>query len=199
METASCFTSWLAPSCSSVSLSSSSSSHLADAGFHRALIDHLDAYDVSHHDLQIEVTERVLLEASHSAMTGLRALRDVGVQVGLDDFGTGYSSLAYLRQFPVDALKIEDGRVVVEQEVRGQTAAEALPPLLSKMIRGIPFRKSMRWDSLETDPFARPVHWIVPFPPGGSAEIISRVIANRLLAGTRSRRCARSPADRARR
>ena len=61
----------------------------------------------------------------------------------------------------VDALKVENGRFVVEQEQRGQTAAEALPPLLEKMIRGIPFRKSMRWDSLEHDPFARPVHWIV--------------------------------------
>lgn len=61
---------------------------------------------------------------------------------------------------PLDALRIEDERVVVEQELRGQTAAEALPPLLERIIRGIPFRKSMRWDSLEADAFARPVHWI---------------------------------------
>ena len=60
----------------------------------------------------------------------------------------------------LEALKIEGDRVVVEQELSGQTAAEALPPLLEKMIRSIPFRKSMRWDSLETDAFARPVHWI---------------------------------------
>ncbi len=60
----------------------------------------------------------------------------------------------------LEALKIEGDRVVVEQEVRGQTAAEALPSLLEKMIRGIPFRKSMRWDALEGDAFARPVHWI---------------------------------------
>ncbi|MCA1828108.1 MAG: glycine--tRNA ligase subunit beta [Myxococcales bacterium] len=61
----------------------------------------------------------------------------------------------------LDSLKIENDRVVVEQHVRGQAAAEALPPLLEKIIRSIPFRKSMRWDSLEADPFARPVHWIV--------------------------------------
>src|SRR6266403_637580 len=60
----------------------------------------------------------------------------------------------------LDALKIEGDRVVVEQHVRGQTAAEALPPILEATIRGIPFRKSMRWDWLETDAFARPVHWI---------------------------------------
>jgi glycyl-tRNA synthetase beta chain len=60
----------------------------------------------------------------------------------------------------LDALKIEGDRVVVEQHVRGLTAAEALPPILEAAIRGIPFRKSMRWDWLETDAFARPVHWI---------------------------------------
>src|SRR3982074_3025120 len=60
----------------------------------------------------------------------------------------------------LDALKIEGDRVVVEHHARGQTAAEALPPILEATIRGIPFRKSMPWDWLETDAFARPVHWI---------------------------------------
>src|SRR5438270_797062 len=61
----------------------------------------------------------------------------------------------------LDALKVEGDRLVVEQDVKGQKAEEVLPAVLAGMIRGIPFRKSMRWDSLETDPFARPVHWIV--------------------------------------
>jgi diguanylate cyclase (GGDEF)-like protein/PAS domain S-box-containing protein len=81
--------------------------HLADVGFPDAVIGHLDANSVPHHNLQIEVTERVLMEASNSAMTGLRALRGEGVQVGLDDFGTGYTSLAYLRHFPLDFVKID--------------------------------------------------------------------------------------------
>jgi diguanylate cyclase (GGDEF)-like protein/PAS domain S-box-containing protein len=81
--------------------------HLADTSFQRSVIEHLDRYGVAHENLQVEVTERVLLEASNSAMTGLRALRDAGVQVGLDDFGTGYSSLSYLRQFPLDFVKID--------------------------------------------------------------------------------------------
>jgi len=81
--------------------------HLADAGFPRKVIDQLDAGGVPRGHLHIEVTERVLMEASNSAMTGLRALRDAGVQVGLDDFGTGYSSLAYLRQFPLDFVKLD--------------------------------------------------------------------------------------------
>src|SRR5258705_13872951 len=59
-----------------------------------------------------------------------------------------------------DALKVGGDRVVVEQNLRGQTALEALPPILEQIVRGIPFRKSMRWDWLQTDAFARPVHWI---------------------------------------
>jgi glycyl-tRNA synthetase beta chain len=61
---------------------------------------------------------------------------------------------------PVSALRIEGDRVVVEQEIRGQSAAQALPAILERIVRGIPFKKSMRWDSLDKDAFARPVHWI---------------------------------------
>ena len=81
--------------------------HLADARFPDAVVQQLDAQGVPHPNLQIEVTERVLMEASNSAITGLRKLRDDGIKVGLDDFGTGYSSLGYLRQFPLDFVKID--------------------------------------------------------------------------------------------
>lgn len=83
------------------------SRHLADPVFAGSLIDQLLTAGLATDVLQIEVTERVLMEASNSAMSGLKALRDAGVKVGLDDFGTGYSSLGYLRQFPVDILKID--------------------------------------------------------------------------------------------
>jgi EAL domain-containing protein (putative c-di-GMP-specific phosphodiesterase class I) len=76
-------------------------------------------------NLQLEVTERVLMEASNSAITGLRGLRDVGVQVGLDDFGTGYSSLAYLRQFPLDFVKIDKSFIDEMGSVSGNLAIVA--------------------------------------------------------------------------
>jgi diguanylate cyclase (GGDEF)-like protein/PAS domain S-box-containing protein len=81
--------------------------HMADAGFAQSVIDELAAHGLSTGALQIEVTEQVLMEASNSAMTGLKTLRDAGVKVGLDDFGTGYSSLSYLRMFPLDFVKID--------------------------------------------------------------------------------------------
>ncbi len=57
--------------------------------------------------LTLEVTERVLIEIDGPVMDGLARLRQLGVRLAIDDFGTGYASLAYLRQLPVDIIKID--------------------------------------------------------------------------------------------
>jgi diguanylate cyclase (GGDEF)-like protein/PAS domain S-box-containing protein len=57
--------------------------------------------------LTIEVTERVLVQAAQSVLAHLGELRRAGVRLAIDDFGTGYASLGYLRQLPVDIIKID--------------------------------------------------------------------------------------------
>jgi EAL domain-containing protein (putative c-di-GMP-specific phosphodiesterase class I) len=57
--------------------------------------------------LELELTEGVLVEDPASTRQLLESLRQDGVHIAVDDFGTGYASLAYVRQFPMDTLKID--------------------------------------------------------------------------------------------
>lgn len=57
--------------------------------------------------LELEITENVLLNESARALSLLRRLKSLGVQIALDDFGTGYSSLSYLQSYPFDKIKID--------------------------------------------------------------------------------------------
>ncbi|MFW6341199.1 MAG: EAL domain-containing protein [Wenzhouxiangella sp.] len=62
---------------------------------------------LSGRDLEIELTENVIMSDVDTARTVLDQLRPLGVSVAIDDFGTGYSSLSYLKQFRIDHLKID--------------------------------------------------------------------------------------------
>jgi len=57
--------------------------------------------------LAVEITERTLIDNIGEVESTLKKLRTMGMQVLLDDFGTGYASLAYLKEFPVDVVKID--------------------------------------------------------------------------------------------
>jgi EAL domain-containing protein (putative c-di-GMP-specific phosphodiesterase class I) len=57
--------------------------------------------------LEFEITESLLMNDPAAAERVLRTLSEAGVKLSVDDFGTGYSSLAYLKRFPLDALKID--------------------------------------------------------------------------------------------
>jgi EAL domain-containing protein (putative c-di-GMP-specific phosphodiesterase class I) len=57
--------------------------------------------------IELELTERYLMQDSKSTALVLKSLKDLHVNLALDDFGTGYSSLSYVRRFPIDPLKID--------------------------------------------------------------------------------------------
>lgn len=57
--------------------------------------------------LEVEITEATLMRNTDTALDALRRLRASGLKIAVDDFGVGYSSLSYLKQFPIDVLKID--------------------------------------------------------------------------------------------
>jgi diguanylate cyclase (GGDEF)-like protein len=67
----------------------------------------LDEAELDAHWLELELTESLLMQNSQGAIETLKRLRSAGVHLSIDDFGTGYSSLAYLKRFPIQALKID--------------------------------------------------------------------------------------------
>lgn len=70
-----------------------------------------EEYDMSPGCMEMEVTERLLVENTDASTSVLTALKSMGVQISVDDFGTGYSALSYLRDFPIDVIKIDQSLV----------------------------------------------------------------------------------------
>jgi diguanylate cyclase (GGDEF)-like protein/PAS domain S-box-containing protein len=90
--------------------------------------DALTAHDLDPAMLILEVTESTLMRDSVATVGRLNLLKQLGVKIAIDDFGTGYSSLAYLRQFPVDILKID--RTFVADMSRSPDAAALIHTLV---------------------------------------------------------------------
>jgi diguanylate cyclase (GGDEF)-like protein/PAS domain S-box-containing protein len=59
--------------------------------------------------LELELTENIVIQNNKSTSENLRRLQELGVTFSIDDFGTGYSSLAYVKNFPVNRIKIDQG------------------------------------------------------------------------------------------
>ena len=71
------------------------------------LCDILAENDMAPNQLELELTESVIMANAEQSISTLRQLKAVGVTLSIDDFGTGYSSLSYLRRLPIDTLKID--------------------------------------------------------------------------------------------
>jgi EAL domain-containing protein (putative c-di-GMP-specific phosphodiesterase class I) len=80
---------------------------IVDAGLPDRVAELLARHEVPPERLKLEITEESLLDDRVRARHVLAQLRQIGVRIAIDDYGSGYSSLAYLRELPVDELKLD--------------------------------------------------------------------------------------------
>lgn len=81
--------------------------HFHEARFLALLKTQIEFYEIKPNQLTIEIIEGTLLNHIESAIEAVQYLKNLGVRVSIDDFGTGYSSLTYLKQLPIQELKID--------------------------------------------------------------------------------------------
>ncbi|WP_028491140.1 EAL domain-containing protein [Thioalkalivibrio sp. ALE19] len=79
--------------------------------FARRVQSILEESGVAPEELALEVTEGVFIGQSPALLQQIRVLHEMGVRLSLDDFGTGYSSLLYIKEYPFDEIKIDQGFV----------------------------------------------------------------------------------------
>ncbi len=103
-----------------------------DPGLPTQLRAILDELHLPGDRVELEITERAVLEHDHDVRRVMVGLRDLGVRVVIDDFGTGYSSLSYLHKFRIDGLKIDRSFV---SEIARKESSDALVRTIAAMAR----------------------------------------------------------------
>ncbi len=83
-----------------------STKQFSKVGFVNELLTTLENYQMPPEAFEIEITETVTMDIERN-LEKLNVLRDAGIKVSIDDFGTGYSSLMYIRELPIDYIKID--------------------------------------------------------------------------------------------
>ena len=81
--------------------------NLYDKEFHFYVEEMLKMYNINPENIEFEITEGKSIEHFESIISILQKIRDIGIKISIDDFGTGYSSLAYIKQLPIDTIKID--------------------------------------------------------------------------------------------
>ncbi|MDY0745947.1 EAL domain-containing protein [Paucibacter sp. R3-3] len=112
----------------------------------------IDETGIAPDQLELEITESLLMHNVASGMPLLHELKRIGLRLAVDDFGTGYSSLANLKRFPIDTLKIDRAFV---NDLEGNDEDQAIVQAILSMARSLGLRTvaegvetSAQWDFL---------------------------------------------------
>ncbi|KRB30510.1 bifunctional diguanylate cyclase/phosphodiesterase [Acidovorax sp. Root70] len=111
-----------------------SARQLGDSQFLERVMDILREEGLPAHQLEIELTETVLMENMEAGAHTLHRLSQLGIHLAIDDFGTGYSSLSYLRQLPMRRLKIDRSFV---KDLPGQEHSRTIVTAIVALAHGL--------------------------------------------------------------
>ena len=102
--------------------------------FVESLLKVISEYNMNPEELELEITESVLIGDYQEITRKLSLLRGYGIKISLDDFGTGYSSLSYLKNLPIDTLKIDKSFIdTVLTDENTQVIMETLMYMATKL------------------------------------------------------------------
>jgi diguanylate cyclase (GGDEF)-like protein len=139
--------------------------------------------------LALEITESVLMHDLELGILRLKELKRLGVHLAIDDFGTGYSSLAYLRQMPIDAVKIDksfvDGVAGGPEESAVARAIIALAGTLhlDTVAEGVEHAEQATALAELGCHLAQGYHFSRPIPAADMAHLAGRPVAHHPVAG----------------
>ncbi|SFM12491.1 putative bifunctional diguanylate cyclase/phosphodiesterase [Marinobacter zhejiangensis] len=114
--------------------------------FVERLIQQLEAFDFPAGNLEIEITENVIMNDLDQISQKLRELADYGIRIAIDDFGTGYSSLNYLHRLPIHTLKVDQSFV---RDIRNSDDGACIVNAIVAMAHGL--KLEIVAEGVETD------------------------------------------------
>ena len=152
--------------------------HFRQPGFYEQVRDILEAHRINPDLIELELTERSLMEDTESTRACLNELKSLGVRLAIDDFGTGYSCLGYLRYFPLDVLKIDRSFVADldasedAQAICGAILSIAHRLALDTVAEGIASEQQLAFLTKHGCPFGQGYYFSQPVEPAEIAGLV---------------------------
>ena len=103
--------------------------HLMKSDFLDEIRDLLGSNNIPADQLEIEITESIMIDSFDKALARIDELKNLGVKIAIDDFGTGYSSLSYLNRFPANLLKID--KSFIDKMNTGESSRQYVASIIS--------------------------------------------------------------------
>ena len=173
-----------------------SANNLLEHRFAETLRARLAESRVPAHLLELEVTESAVMRYPETMLKRLHDIRSIGVKLSIDDFGTGYASLAYLKQLPVDTLKIDKVFIThIDSDHGDRRIVRSSIQLahgfgMTVVAEGVETQRAADFLHAEGCDFAQGFHFAKPLSAGEiEAQWLSR------LAGRGNDEAAREPAS----